>query len=1351
MHNPSGRNQLAKQRKTGDEKRLSDKRSENRGELNGSASDATPLSDIQVSGVLNVQTLDYVPKGLRRDRPHGPSEPVVRSGATAIPRNDGAGRYVLDGEIARGGMGSIIRGRDTHLGRDLAIKVLRDSHKHRPEVIQRFVEEAQIGGQLQHPGIAPVYELGQLADGRPFFSMKLVRGVTLSEMLAKRRDPSSDRGRFVSIFEQICQTVAYAHSRGVIHRDLKPLNVMVGAFGEVQVMDWGLAKVLGDSVPDDVVDKAEKDSAARPVQTIRSSGSTPPEMSGSASSSDTLWGSILGTPAYMAPEQAQGEIDRTDERADVFSLGSILCEILTGAPPYPADDKVEAHRQASGGQLSGCMQRISNSGADATLQAIARDCLSVDAEKRPQDAAELADRVTGYLESVDSRLRRAEIAQVEATARAEEERKRQRVVLALAVSTLLTLGFGFSGWAAMERQRTQVEQQVSREMSTAAALGNIDFDVLPDPQSLARAHEALERAKHISEGQNIDADLRRHLNELESELAARQRDLQLQASLEAAWTEERAWFAEQERLRNPVKTAKGNGIVRPIVDLNDSKDFVDAATRYENAFAAWGIEPITTTEESAVARLDGLPESVRTAAIVSLDSWRQLLALPRTILQWEEQTWTTLRPVEFQSRGGDALTLQPDGSLLASGNNAYAGYELVYETDAHKIDALRLEAILDDSLPGGGPGRRVGAKQGGFHLRGLTVTCAPRSDPNARSQLHFGSVVASINHPVWPVNGETWNAGFGGGKPQAAVFLLDEPRVSESGFRIEISHTDWPRENMLSRETQNLGRFRWSAWSGDNDSVRTAEIQWLDRVLHATDSDEWREAMRAEMNSGDVEALIQRSKQPEADEQPIFVRLQLANWLRTVGARKVPEMFPRDIPWRILETAEVHSVRGSTLSFEDNGFVVASGENPGTDVIVVEAPVSDTRITAVRLEMVPHRTELSEMTTSRVSSGGHWVEIGDFSIGVETDTGEHKPLNVIAAVTDYDIEISVRAMIDGDKTTHCAFPDPHDPHSVTFLLEPPESREGGLIHARLTTGRGVGRNMHRFRLSVTQKSLPLLAPERAALALLERMHEKRPYDFWVRLALAETLLEQTPARKDHALSHATDAAALKSDRVLGHLAVLRCLPLSELEAGNAYGNLAVMHSQLARRLDDRVHDEISSLVKSLMEQCLRRIQEGRFQDAMRKYRLAASIDSEKVARSSHKMLRALAIDRKINRQTAAWIVELGHDVLEVTDEENWIYYDTVRCLGIAYYRLENYDLALAELKRAYELGDQAEALEWTFLAMTHWQLGNKDEARNWYSRAVDWHATRRADSEVKRAMEEAADLMGDTTRAESLQ
>ena len=176
---------------------------------------------------------------LRDTAPGETPGPVVRPDATDA---DTSIRYRIDGEIARGGMGAVLKGRDPDLGRDVAIKVLRDDLRDNADLVRRFVEEAQIGGQLQHPGVVPIYELGTFADRRPFFSMKLVKGQTLADLLAARSGPADDLPRFLSIFAAIAQTMAYAHTRGVIHRDLKPSNVMVGSFGEVQVMDWGLAQ-----------------------------------------------------------------------------------------------------------------------------------------------------------------------------------------------------------------------------------------------------------------------------------------------------------------------------------------------------------------------------------------------------------------------------------------------------------------------------------------------------------------------------------------------------------------------------------------------------------------------------------------------------------------------------------------------------------------------------------------------------------------------------------------------------------------------------------------------------------------------------------------------------------------------------------------------------------------------------------------------------------------------------------------------------------------------------------------------------------------------------------------------------
>src|SRR5262249_5790810 len=183
-------------------------------------------------------SLDESQRPVLLKQAEGESDHVVMPHSDAMPDEAQTGdRYQLFGEIARGGMGCVLRGRDVDLGRDLAVKVLLERHAGRPEVARRFLEEAQLGAQLQHPGVVPVYDAGRFGH-LPFFTMKLVKGQTLRALLRERERPTQDRPRLLGIALQVCQAVAYAHASGVIHRDLKPANVMVGSFGEVQVMDW---------------------------------------------------------------------------------------------------------------------------------------------------------------------------------------------------------------------------------------------------------------------------------------------------------------------------------------------------------------------------------------------------------------------------------------------------------------------------------------------------------------------------------------------------------------------------------------------------------------------------------------------------------------------------------------------------------------------------------------------------------------------------------------------------------------------------------------------------------------------------------------------------------------------------------------------------------------------------------------------------------------------------------------------------------------------------------------------------------------------------------------------------------
>ena len=212
--------------------------------------------------------------------------------------------YELQDEIGSGGMGVVYRARDTALDRDVAVKLLSERYSADSVPAQRFLSEARITGQLQHPSIPAVHQVGTLANGRPFLAMKLIKGSTLETILKYGLDSSADRGPAaggLAIFEAVCQAVGYAHAHRVIHRDLKPANVMVGTFGEVQVMDWGLAKVLGQESP------GTEDALSADETRAWTQVSPAPE-----SGSHTEAGSLIGTPAFIPPEQAVGQIEQVN-------------------------------------------------------------------------------------------------------------------------------------------------------------------------------------------------------------------------------------------------------------------------------------------------------------------------------------------------------------------------------------------------------------------------------------------------------------------------------------------------------------------------------------------------------------------------------------------------------------------------------------------------------------------------------------------------------------------------------------------------------------------------------------------------------------------------------------------------------------------------------------------------------------------------------------------------------------------------------------------------------------------------------------------------------------------------------
>ena len=306
--------------------------------------------------------------------------------SVTIP-NSGGGDYEVLGDLARGSMGAIKIARDRALQRLVALKML-DPTSTLPNASARFLDEARITAQLQHPSIVPVYAIGTIGDD-PYFTMQLIEGRTLRDIIdSVARRQSDDMVRYghvrlLNVLIQVCNSIAYAHSRGVIHRDLKPANIMLGEYGEVFVMDWGLAKIVKTKVDRPVV-------GGRPDQ----------------AAFQTRVGDVTGTPAYMAPEQALGLVDALSERSDVFALGAILYEFLTGRPPFVADSMMATLRLAQHGQIQLPSTVAPEADILPALEAIAMRCLARDPMDRYSSAAELRDELEGCVTTGHTAMQR---------------------------------------------------------------------------------------------------------------------------------------------------------------------------------------------------------------------------------------------------------------------------------------------------------------------------------------------------------------------------------------------------------------------------------------------------------------------------------------------------------------------------------------------------------------------------------------------------------------------------------------------------------------------------------------------------------------------------------------------------------------------------------------------------------------------------------------------------------------------------------------------------------------------------------------------------------------------------------
>jgi serine/threonine-protein kinase len=322
-----------------------------------------------------------------RDRATEPDpHATVAPASVGTPTASGL-RFRILRPHAKGGLGEVYVARDEELHREVALKEIQDQYADDTASRARFLLEAEITGGLEHPGVVPVYGLGQYADGRPFYAMRFIRGDNLGEAIARyhaagagRMDVGERAVEFRQLlrrFLDVCNAVAYAHSRGVLHRDLKPGNVMLGPYGETLVIDWGLAKSTGRA--DGAAGQSEG-----PLQPASASGSAP-----------TVMGTAVGTPQYMSPEQAAGQLDRFGPATDVYSLGAILYCLLTGKAPFAKGEAGETLRLVQRGDFPS--PRQVNRMVPRALDAICRKAMALRPEDRYPTSLKLAKEVERWL------------------------------------------------------------------------------------------------------------------------------------------------------------------------------------------------------------------------------------------------------------------------------------------------------------------------------------------------------------------------------------------------------------------------------------------------------------------------------------------------------------------------------------------------------------------------------------------------------------------------------------------------------------------------------------------------------------------------------------------------------------------------------------------------------------------------------------------------------------------------------------------------------------------------------------------------------------------------------------------
>ena len=500
-------------------------------------------------------------------------------------------RYRKVRDHAEGGLGIVFVARDEELNREVALKEIQGRHADDPDKRARFMIEAEITGRLEHPGIVPVYGLGCYDDGRPFYAMRFIKGDSLKDAIAAfhadetwKRNPGARAlalQKLLRRFLDVCNTMAYAHSRGILHRDLKPANVMVGKYGETLVVDWGLAKATGRSDRDD--------------------SSPPPESTmlapSSGGSSETLPGTRVGTPAYMSPEQAAGRLDLLGPASDVYSLGATLYTLLTGQRAITGDDLQEIYRKIEHGDFP--RPRVSSPWLDPALEAICLKAMALRPLDRYPSTKALADDVERWLADEPVTAYREPWAR---KARRWRRKHRTAVTSTVAVAAVAAILLCVYAWQRID-QRRRIDGSALAAIGQAEGLA-VGARASGKPGDWDKAIAEARLAKDRLEAGGSPTVLREVMARLEAFQAEKSR---LDAAIEADRKDSQVVAdLEEARLRG--------------ADLKDNHfDFIAKHEAYLAAFRAYGIDVGSLPVEEASKRIRS--SKVGDELISALDDW----------------------------------------------------------------------------------------------------------------------------------------------------------------------------------------------------------------------------------------------------------------------------------------------------------------------------------------------------------------------------------------------------------------------------------------------------------------------------------------------------------------------------------------------------------------------------------------------------------------------------------------------------------------------------------------------------------------------------------------------------------